>query len=346
MKKLLDTGCEAHEERRIGSAGRGLRLLALALVASCSSGGGGDEEEEPPLPEMLTFSLATGVGPLTLESGVEDLEIDLTLAGLLDLTTDGWNNEAPTEFMLDSGVLFGELEVSLFLPLQGATWDQPMSGTIDIEQISTGDVITVVVNLGAGGVDIFYDDGGDGLGVLGPFTYTWLELLDLFDASMADYERIASLTWTVVERIRERFLMVFEVFAAVFELTDFLEGIGPGARVEIPNACGSLPGSGTFGDGIFIWNDDSGDGLVGPGDSISVELDQCWVDAPGIVDQLYNGTFELTNITYTETPFATGADVSFTGLTESVTVEAGGMYVIVPGADTTTRGDATVFFDE
>ena len=321
--------------------------LLMPLAAGCAGGGGEDGGGGGGgiVPKVLTFSMGTGATPLTLEYAGSDIDVTMAISGSYGLDTDEWGNDVGTTLAIDSGSLFGMLDVTVFAALSGAAWDRPQSGTVDIRQASTGDLISVAVNAAAGGVDLFYDDGGDGQNVLGPFTYTWEELFDLFGSSPAEYEEIASFVWSVVELARERFLVVFEVFVAIFDLQEFLEGIGPEGNVEIPNACGSLPGSGKFGNGYFIWHDVDLGGLVDTGDAFTVILEDCWVDSPGRFDTLFDGMLELSAFSSTEVPFSTGADVEFQDLMKRMTEEVGGVYSILPGTDTITRGDTSVFFD-
>jgi len=330
-------------------------LLVLALTAACSTGGGGggDVDEDDFIPSKLDFSFTTGgvANPLTVEfddagqEAVHSVGVEMTIAGVYDVDRDLWGNDRTTEFLLDSGALFGALDVTVFLPLEGPAWANPVDGALEIRQKSTGDLVLVSVNTAAGGVDIFYDDLADGNNVLGPFTYDWEELLALFDTSTAEYERIASFSWSTVELLRQRFLMVFEVFADLFDRKDFMEEVGAGDRFAIGGACGTLPGSTDFGDAIYVWTDDDLDGRVDDGDSFTVTLEDCWVDVPGRLDHLYDGEFKLTGFALDESPFETGATVEFTQVHESVTLGDEFGAVILPDFDSVTRGDSGVLFD-
>ncbi len=326
-------------------------LLALGTSsgAGCAGGGGGGGDEDAFIPSMLAFSLGTtggGGAPLTVEYAGEDVVVDMMFAGMYDVDRDDWATDRATTFTLDTGVArFGVLEVSVLLELAGAAWDRPRRGSLEVRQASTGDVVTISVSSTVDGVDVHFDEDGDGVNVLGPFTHTWGELLELYSTSAQDDERIASLAWTVVELLRERFLIVFELFYTIFDLQEFLEGIGPEANVEIPNACATLPGSGTIGDGIFRWHDDNMDGLIDSGDSFSVILTDCWVDAPGDFDHVYDGTFELTGFVYVERPFETGATVDFAALNDEVVVDLGGVFTAIPELETETSGGVSVGFE-
>ena len=334
-------------ERSAATAGEMATLALLAgVVAACSSGGGGGDEDVgfKPVPSVVTFTLGSGGAPLEVEYAGETVDVDVVLSGFYNVNLDEWATDVGTALTLDSGTLFGVLEVTVLDRLQGTAWDVPRSGTLQVRQVSSGDVVTIGVV--SDGVEILYDDGGDGVNVLGPFPFTWIELYEIpFGTPAAEYEEIAAGAWAIVELARERFLIVYQVFASIFELGDFLESIGPGGQVEVPDGCETLPGSGTVGDGFFVWNDDNANGLVDTGDSFSVRVIDCWVDSPGPVDSLFDGMLQLTGFSCSQSPFATGASIEFQDLSEQITAEAGGVYVVVPDSETITRGDAGVAFD-
>lgn len=330
-----------------GEAGRvvSLAVLFLSIAAGCSEEGGDDDDggDFKSVPSTVTFNMGTGGVPLEIEFAGGDVSVDALLSGFYDINPDEWGVGTASTFSIDTGTFFGALEVTVIDRLLGTAWDVPRSGTIQILHVDSGDLITVGVV--TGGVEIFYDDLGDAQNVLGPFAYSWEELYELFGTSPAEYEEIASVAWAVIELARERFLVVFQVFVAIFEQGEFLEAIGPEMRVEVPDGCQDLPGSGTFGDGIYTWHDDNLNGLVDTGDSFSVEIEDCWVDSPGSIDSLFDGMIELTGFFCSEVPFSTGANIEYQDFQERVTEEVGGVFSIVPGADTITRGDSSVAFD-
>ena len=342
------TRMSVKRDNRNGSTAKVLPLLALLGLGACSSGGGGGEEEDEiglkPTPSVVTFSMNTGGSPLTIEYAGETVELNALMSGFYHLEQDEWASDANTMLSIDSGSLFGNLDLFVSDRFQGAAWEDPRSGEFVVQQASTNDVITVTVNGAVGGVDIHYDAGGNAANRVGPFTYTWEEFSDLLGSSTVEYEEIASFAWGALEQTRERFLVVVETFVAIFDTAPTFESIGPEQRFGISGVCGTLPGSGNFGDAVIVWHDVNGTALVETGDAFTLTLENCWVDVPGRFDRLLEGEVRLTGFSCTESPFSTGANLEFVGFEERVTEEVGGVFSILPDLDTVTNGASAVLF--
>ena len=68
----------------------------------------------------------------------------------------------------------------------------------------------------------------------------------------------------------------------------------------------------------ITWVDD-GNGEVGPNDDFDCLFTGWWVDTPGDIDNLYNGTLQLTGYTETSAPNVIGGDFAFNNFTEEET---------------------------
>ena len=191
-------------------------------------------------------------------------------------------------------------------------------------------IITVTVNPdvdGAGnpGVDIAFDQWGDGI-IEDQISLTWEELEEIMDrdAWASKYQRIAAFGFRVYELLVARARLGLELLTFVMEEGTDLEAAGvAGVLVtchEFP------PGSGSSGSRHYVWEDASGDGVLGTGDNFAVTYnttaDGCWIDHPDqTIDTLYRGTISLNDYVEQSSPLQIGGDIVFEEFRETETEE-------------------------
>ena len=150
-----------------------------------------------------------------------------------------------------------------------ATWisgQHPTAGTY-VVTVSGYDQITVQVNSGATGVDLYL------LGAL-VSSMTWAQLVGVLDNPVATEDEIlAGLAYNALQAVYRCASQAYTMIEVVMENQDTL------VNSIISVSGNSLPG---FTAGMSAqWGDANGNGEIDPGDNFLSRFGNWWVDAPG-----------------------------------------------------------------
>ena len=107
--------------------------------------------------------------------------------------------------------------------------------------------------LAESGSEALYDALGDGMGIVGPDTFTWVQLAGLFGSGAPGYQEIASFSYTLIELAGQHFQLVTGIFISIFQLETDLVQAGPGNPISVADACEVFPGTGLQGTDMLTW---------------------------------------------------------------------------------------------
>jgi hypothetical protein len=305
----------------------GVFALGLMTIISTGGGGGGDDsvisdDPAPPMPSRVkyiaggpcgdpsttgitlvvdgtmtidttfylegTYTKATQVYSLTL-SPVPRIAMRVTGAGFVLPITDGADG-------------FG---LRVDESLQWQVRDHPNTGEFIV---GGGNFIRVTVNPDAGGagipgVDVALVEFGM---ITESASLSWADFIaTLNNGAAPTYQRQAALAYLVLQRLYHPLHGVMQNLNTIAEQESALEAAGSGVTLAVP-LCDELNGdTGTFS---LTWYDGPGEipNALGPGDNISIDVDNCWLDDP---DLLYaSGQLLFDNYGETTTPFRIGIE--------------------------------------
>lgn len=302
------------------------------------AGGGGEASESP---DVVTVRIADPVSADLLEVAFP-LQCHKEVVKILQLFLELTHNRATETFSLEVGGIItvdasqvsltectiGDLSVEVTETVRWVSGEFPTEGAFEI---TVGDdIITVIVNPdadGAGnpGVDLAFDQCGDGI-IEDQISLTWEELEEIMDRDVcgSKYQQIAAFGFRVYEFLVARVRLGLELLTFVTEQGTDLEAAGT-AGISVP--CHEFPpGSGSSGSVRYVWEDASGDGVLGPGDNFAAiyntTSDGCWVDDPDeIIDTLSRGTISLIDYVEQSSALQIGGDIVFEEFSETETAE-------------------------
>lgn len=332
--------------------------ILLATLTACGGGGGDNgtvitDDPVPPLPSRVKY-LAGGPGgdPGTTGMFMLDNALNITttfyLAGsyvpaskLYTLTLSPVPrlviSPSGQSFNLPVSDAFGRFNLLIEDSLQWTYGQNPTSGRFSV---AYGNYIRVAVNndidnAGTPGVDISLVEFGD---TTASATLSWTQFKDaLTNASAPAYQREAALAYLTLQRVYQPLNRVVENFSTIAQQESALEATGSSHPLAVPLCTTFNASTGSFN---LTWIDGSGGiiGSLGPSDSFTIGVDNCWVDDPTTnSDLLYaSGQMQLNNYEESTIPFALSFnDVVLTDLQVTQTEQTG------PG--TGTLGDSTLY---
>lgn len=323
-------------------------VLGVSLSVACSSGGsGGGGSGGTQVPATVNYDFTTLAAPLEIEFSGGEIDLLLYLAGIYNIGP-GEYTIAPGPLMdLDTGVLYGELAVEVIDTVLAEVDELPTAGSIQIRQVSSGDVITVTVNNAVPGVDLTYDAGGDGIGIIGPVIYTWDDFEDLQDSGVAEeWEEIASFVYSTIEFVYARFFIIVEAFTYGFDNEEDIELGGVGTFWLVRDCDFYASDVQPVGNVFLQWQDVDMDFEITPGDTFLIDVQRCWVDDPASdFDAWFHGAIRVEGLIDVTNPFMAGGTVVFDNFIERET-ELDGQGGFVQDSEVTLNGESDVLFTE
>ncbi len=321
---------------------------ALSLACSSGGGGGGGGSGGTQVPATVNYDFTTLGAPLEIEFSDGEIDLSIYLSGIYNVGPEDYTITPGPLMDIATGLLYGDLQVEVLTTVVAEVDELPTAGSIQIRHVSTGDLITVTVNNSVPGVDLYYDEGGDGLEVIGPITYTWDDFADLEGSGTAEeWEEISSFVYSVIEGVYIRLFMIIEAFAYGFDHEEDIELGGVGTFWLVRN-CDIY----TFdnlvprGDMYLAWYDEDGNFEITPGDTFLIEAYRCWVDDPADDrDSWYNGRIRVEGLVDQENPFMSGGTVIFQNFLERETTNDG-LGDFVPNSDVLMNGRSDILFTE
>jgi len=356
-------------------------LLVVGLVIACGGGGGDDDDDGDDiaildeyqynfnLPEDSVYASWTqdegdyevGVFPafegptLSGSYNTETGEITIT-GGALDVDSDRGED-----------LLFGEFRVQVASTITIPEDGYPTSiGFLVYSSVGeTTSRITVTYNpnvedSGFDGVDLdFRPDLYGTPGVYESSSHTWEAFEALLENEKADeWEKKASFSFNIVGFLLEQMEYAVNAFNLIDENEDRLLSVNP-----VTESCDSFSGAGLTapagledpGTADFSWEEGTAgadDGEVGPGDSFSMDFDDCWNNDPeDDFDDLIQGGLDFTgymeNIeTVADVETLTGIgfeEITFRNLVLSETYTEGDVCTL-EGNPTTITGTFSIWF--
>ncbi len=296
-------------------------MLLLMITTSCSSSdGGGSVNIQATVPDQLSYEIRQVAGiSLSLEQAGAQATITSTLlTGTFNRITEAFTlNTQPAAMTVSAMGFLGLLDAALGSGIDfsnyslhvttAAAWvgdGNPTSGEFEIFD-NDFRKITVTVNpnvnnSGIAGVDIIYWPDGEGSpGTSQSISVTW----DIFDGVFDDngaaaYARIASFAYSALRFMYEQGEIVILSLEAIGDFDTLLEQQG-----SVAESCDTYPFPPDQpvpdpGMSVLTWSDASLDGELGPGDSFSWNLTQCWDDdETDTIDQLLHGVINLAGYT-------------------------------------------------
>ncbi len=235
---------------------------------------------------------------------------------------------------------FGTLPV--YLSQQQWAWvgsALPTRGELYVQRSDT-DTILVTVDNTLPGVSVTWHDNTE---TFGPDSFTWAQFEDLVGSGAPEYQQIASFAYSMRGFVFEQAARMIDALEIITS-RDAELAAGP-----VVVSCDPYPpGSATAGTVTYTWNDDTGNGDLGPGDSFTIAYDQCWVNDPADdIDELVNGTASLSGYTeVTDPSLWIGGDMTFSNLVVTETQETSpGVFETLPDP-VTVGGGLQIFFWE
>ena len=190
-----------------------------------------------------------------------------------------------------------------------------------------------------------------------PVFFTWDDFENLFGSAADDWQQRASLSFLLLEFMIEQLDFVVETLGFIGDYEDELQQNG-----TVTENCDAFPlgkapaGIAQQGTHALTWQDTSGNGEVGPGDSFTWTFTDCWDNDPNDDnDNLINGTVDLGSYTevvdgsnrVTRVGFDSPEGVVFTNLVLSEVEESPpDTFTIDPNNDVTVNNGFTIVFTE
>jgi hypothetical protein len=236
-------------------------------------------------------------------------------------------------------IFVGDLHIQILDQVIYGVSGLPVIGRIQIESVAAPD------GLGEGFIQIEMTSCATGAGVNlydnGALVdcYTWDQFEQLLDTSLDPIEQLASFGYQVIHFLFEQVDFVTQIFGYIDDYDVDLEQAGTISEMcDAFSAAGLTAPSGVVDQGLrsLSWIDSNSNGTLGPGDSFTGSLDECWVNDPtDTVDQLLNGLGDfigyienidqnrevITAIGFTSVSPPTPGGVFFTGFTIGETEE-------------------------
>lgn len=331
-------------------------IILLATLTACG-GGGGDggtvvtDDPVPPLPSRMNY-IAGGPGgdPSTTGFIMLDNMLSITTSFYLEGTYTPASklytltlSPVPRLVISPSGQTFnlpisdgfGRFNLLVEDSLQWTYGQDLTSGSF---RVQIGDYIRVAVNnnvdgVGTPGVDIALVSG-----VTTSASLSWAQFKDaLTNGSAPDYQREAALAYLTLQRVYQPLNRVIENFSTIAQQESALEAAGSGHSLAVPLCSTFNASTGSFN---LTWIDGTGGivGSLGPSDSFTVGVNNCWLDDPTTSNDLMyvGGQMQLNSYEESTTPFALSYDdIVLTDLEIAQTEQTG------PG--TGTLSDSTVY---
>jgi len=321
-----------------------LAFMIVAGLFGCGGGGGGDgddveitDDPAPPMPVSVSFGIGTKTAaPLTLTAGPVTISYPLlSFSGTWDRNAKAYTLTGGTG--IDSGPsLFGTFASQLVQPLAWVDSKVPTLGRIE-NTTPAGNTLflpePVQSTITAAGLRLTYP------GAI-PLDVDWETYIGLWAGAPAppDHWRLASFGGATIALAIDRMTMILDLMA-------FINGndraIAAAGATGLVTACSPRPGAAAGTRRIALTQ---ADGVLNPGDGLTVTYNDCWIDDPtDDLDILRNGTITLSLYIENATPFSTGFDqFRFDALTEQETDTVGGVVNVDPTTIVTT-GTLTLF---
>lgn len=312
----------------------GMLLLASVMMFGCGGGGGDDAggggTPAPDVPETLNYSVSAQwySEPDLLRStlsGDQPLAFVLTsinLQGTYNRATKATTlqNNTSMGFTVTPNPYTGEGTLTLGVLIPNGTtvrWvdgNDPTEGAFWLNVSAPGlgfDEVRVTVN-GLPGVTI--EAFNLNTSVFGPEPLTWAEFDEVTDDPVAPlYQKVARLGYSGWQFVYRFVSLAYTSLEGVVTYDSELQAQGS----YTPPWGTTFPAAGPASLRITWLDDGSGD--LGPNDDFDCLFTDWWVDTTGDIDNLYNGTLQLTGYTETSAPNVIGGDFVFVNFTEEET---------------------------
>lgn len=316
----------------------GMLFLASVMMFGCGGGGGDDDggggTPAPTVPETLNYGVsAQWYSPTDLLrstlSGDPPLAFVLTsinLQGTYNRITQATTlqNNTSMGFTVTPNPFTGEGTLTLGVLIPNGTtvrWvdgNDPTEGAFWLTVATPGlgfNEVRVTVNANAGGQGIAGVDivALSELTPVANVSLSWAEFDAVEDDDEAPlYQKVAVLGYSGWQFVYRFVSLAYTSLEKTVTNDTTIESSG---SITLNGDTFPAAGPATL---QITWLDD-GNGTLGPNDDFDCLFTDWWVDTPGDIDNLYNGTLQLTGYTETSAPNVIGGDFVFNNFTEEET---------------------------